>query len=333
MKLTINAMVCQNHRIINNDCHNCSDSCADKAIEVKNGVVSLLKNDCRECGLCRLVCPTKAIEFSNEHRYPIKEIVAKREIYCRSLNENGYVKCLGSLDAVEIILLGIQAQTVITIDADYCSQCNELVMPYFKQELVKANKFLQSIECAPVRVAMKAKNVVGKLERRDVLDLLFTKLQRQISDALPISVDRVSQRRRLAEELARRTELPTMQNNGIFFGIKQNDSCTLCGICAKVCVGGALKKLADRQQKKWRLEFDAAACNGCKSCSKICPQNSLVVGSEYCDTVAMINRQVQTITERPLYLCRECGTEPVMEQTGLCLSCQAKQKNKMQAIY
>lgn len=66
------------------DCYRCLRSCPVKAIEMKSGQASIVKDLCIECGTCIRECPQGAKSYRNDIQL-VKEIIAENDEICVSI--------------------------------------------------------------------------------------------------------------------------------------------------------------------------------------------------------------------------------------------------------
>ena len=76
--------------------------------------------------------------------------------------------------------------------------------------------------------------------------------------------------------------------------------CTLCGLCARVCIPRALR--LSQNGGEMRLRFCPGLCDGCGACEQWCPERAVTIepspASEGADVVLLSS---------PLAICPECG--------------------------
>jgi len=60
--------------------------------------------------------------------------------------------------------------------------------------------------------------------------------------------------------------IPTFINN------LENDNCTVCGRCRKVCPAGVFETITDSEKKKKMIISKPSNCIGCTSCMRVCPK-------------------------------------------------------------
>jgi len=116
--------------------------------------------------------------------------------------------------------------------------------------------------------------------------------------------------------------------------------CTLCGACARVCSKNAL--LTYRDGDEIFLLFDGNNCDGCRDCLDVCPENALklrevekkeeekiepVVKASskiaYCKSCGKILGPEKSI-ERVAARLKEKGLETPLETLYLCPECKAR---------
>ena len=80
--------------------------------------------------------------------------------------------------------------------------------------------------------------------------------------------------------------------------------CTLCGLCAQLCVRKALQLSQDKRETC--LLFDPAVCNGCAACQQWCPEGAATVESS-----PSAEGQRALLVSSPAAVCAGCG-EPYL---------------------
>jgi len=72
-------------------------------------------------------------------------------------------------------------------------------------------------------------------------------------------------------------KIPTFNSEEIQMGIVEfNDTCTGCGICAKICPASALETVGKKTLMKTNAD-----CMFCGDCEAICPKGAVVMKKSY----------------------------------------------------
>lgn len=61
------------------------------------------------------------------------------------------------------------------------------------------------------------------------------------------------------------------------------DKCIGCGICIRVCAGGAITKTSEKtdEGEKITMEFNMGSCTFCQMCVDFCPRHAIELTNEY----------------------------------------------------
>lgn len=109
-----------------------------------------------------------------------------------------------------------------------------------------------------------------------------------------------------AERPSRRAEWPTLQ---------VNDDCTACGACARYCPSGALSTRIGEGAFEHR--FIPGVCIACGLCAQVCHSGALT--RDYAPEAVPFTERV--MAERPIGVCRKCGSPATDALAGLCYWC------------
>jgi formate hydrogenlyase subunit 6/NADH:ubiquinone oxidoreductase subunit I len=113
----------------------------------------------------------------------------------------------------------------------------------------------------------------------------------------------------------------------LFFGARV-DSCSMCGLCAKVCRSGAL--FIQQQGNSMELCHNQSKCVGCHSCTAICPCQKLEIHSPYSKLAQVQSRKAVMIASRETTTCVTCGKHFVRnDDEAECDICQYRHYGRL----
>ncbi|NIN69302.1 MAG: 4Fe-4S dicluster domain-containing protein [Anaerolineae bacterium] len=144
----------------------------------------------------------------------------------------------------------------------------------------------------------------------------------------------------VAEDMAElrswlRASAPSSIGDSDGWTVALGPECTLCGLCARVCLPGALRLTRDRGEMQ--LVFRVEVCDGCAACQQWCPEQAVIV-----ERSARFEGGRVVLVNSPLVICPRCGeptvsavlvdklqermaavNEGVRQRLGLCPTCKA----------
>ena len=320
-------------------CDICATGCPTEAITL-HGTVAVDVERCIRCGSCLHACPVGAFEGVDGIYSVLRcatQIVDKErlEIACAHHPEpergprgvDGVIctqGCLSSLSAsayISLLALGIDR---VDVRLDACENCpiGEL-KPRIIERIERAQSLLdqqgmgERLGTAEVgkarRPVYSAKN--PPVSRRGLLGMGRKSLKAE--DILPRGAPQIEgegsaprDRRRLINALSylRDIDMDAHLPDGTgFTGLAASESCTACGLCARLCPTGALAFDQNEGEQTFAVRFSAAACTDCDLCTRFCEPKALIKNGP--PTYAeILDPEPITLIQGTYKHCKKCHT-------------------------
>ncbi|GBF11263.1 ATP-binding protein [Tepidibacillus sp. HK-1] len=303
--IVIHSDRCTHTRHKASTCNACQTVCPFDAINLKDGLC--IDWSCTGCGLCTSICPTEAIEMkveSNKEYYTtLKAYSETNEIlffHCKQMDgmqqETGkMLSCLGQLDDLGVQLAIANGITEFNFLTEPCSSCQlKQGFQLFKQKLVKWRERWPMIKWHEMDKKTYLSQIIQeqgkKEEQSDDLNLMdrreffkiFGKETKQIIVRSVVKqkeqspwkdgqlVSQKSIRLQVYEHWIKpkqKESIPMMDKS-----LKLNEEqCTYCGICEKVCPTEAIKLTESEKNFTWIQE----QCIDCHLCEDVCYRKAI----------------------------------------------------------
>lgn len=110
-----------------------------------------------------------------------------------------------------------------------------------------------------------------------------------------------------------------------FASVSVTETCTACGVCARVCPTGALQFEKSEEEVTYALKFSPRQCIGCELCTHVCLPAAISVDHEPTFT-QIFGAEAVVLREGELVKCEHCGL--LMAKRGdahLCSLCEYRQ--------
>lgn len=332
-QLNIDPSLCLNRRVRGSRCQICADACPREALAIDQASGAAAKSaDCAGCGACAASCPTGAIKMVGAARYPLKQRQGSVELYCTKIKCDGYAKCLAGIGAHELAYLAFWANTRICLDEALCASCNPRAPLIVRRSAARANRFLERLGQAPIEISRRDNKQTRQLSRRELFGFFWTKTKQTIAEYLPDAGEGADYRALLVGLLRNREIEASGKASPLFYGLRPQGNCTMCGACARACRQNALK--LETKGGLRLLAHDASRCSGCGVCSAVCPEKALAVSDECSDLQEIRAGKLRLIASRRPTLCPDCGKPSfIFGAAAICPDCRRKQLKKPQSIY
>lgn len=307
---------CSNSKQNREICLKCEQVCP-KGIMNRDTKFNVSFDECLDCNLCAVVCPTRAISFSSLNAGKIKEILNSREeivkiaCYESSNNKNLELYCISSLPWETIAHLALSKK--IVFDKSRCLECkSSCLLEIFDKNLQRVKEFLGD-KLFEERIFISQNVFDEQISRRRAfndISKLFVHSDINIKYSNKIS------RKNMFKQLKFYAKNKT-------FGFKtlriNADKCCACKICETVCPFNAIS--IDKNTNTFTLHHSVLRCNECGLCQITClfgaiesfdvvrSKNSL---TSYFDNQVMPNK------------CESCG-EFIPKGRTKCLECESKE--------
>ena len=354
--LTLNTERCLHSQDRFSSCKACFEICPINAI-TPGKPPSLNPEKCGKCMACLTVCPVGAFTAEGAVASLLNAVKhlegSMLELLCErnpraalgvSKASTGIrIKgCLAGLGSGAYFILAAYGQEHILVRTDACSGCEWATLPgQVEAQVRQAKQFLEvwgrseTLACiseldTPVeRPFWEGTN--PPLSRRE----LFWSAVRQGQATLARAVDDFGA---VAECLPGRdrlrllgavVQMPVPQpgytgslKNMDFAWISISETCTACGVCARICPTGALQFGKNTYETAYKLAFVARNCVGCEMCVHVCAPSAMSL--DHNPTFEQIfSQETVVIHEGGLIKCKNCGTLTVAQPgVNLCPLCE-----------
>lgn len=353
--ILLNASRCVRTLAKESSCNKCETICPTNAIVIdSNPLPSINYSNCVDCGACDSICPNEALELDNFKPLDFFFSFMQSEENVISCKKN--VPCIASLN-VEILLSMALLKDEIVFDMGWCNECAiahkckpQIISIYEESTyLLEAFESKNSIKLQNVKYQKEPEN--EKLSRRElfskanlqgIVDISseFKKEVLKSSDELVrhqlsnvdialLKKKRITNRRKLLFSALKKIDNPEVYhileaNELSFISMKllDQESCTACQMCYRVCPSGALS--SDIRNSK--IDFDPLLCIKCHTCHDVCLPNSLTISPSFA-IKDIIEQKVYNLIKFNVRRCNECNM--IFSSNGddlLCYRCKAEEE-------
>jgi ferredoxin len=317
-------------------CNACAEHCPVETIKIAESRVSFTPSECVGCGGCLAVCPTDA--YSLDDFKPINFVFSFLEndiniITCKDKN----LPCIAGLSVEELLSIVLLSEEQVDLDIGPCSDCpiaqtNLAIIEERAQEvnfLLEAMgqdkvigveelnfQFEQETDTISRRKLLSKEGVKTALtikqqfeNRVNASDTVVKEHNVSVADIVKIKEKNIPDRRSLLMMAMKRAKVPdvfhTIDIADISF-ISQKDldqeSCTNCQMCYRICPTGALSSDA----KSSVINFNPLACVQCHSCHDVCEPDSLTLRKSF-NLSNFFEPKIETLIRFDMKRCDECG--------------------------
>lgn len=324
MKIKVNYELCLNKRFINAKCTGCIDICPVKAINKRIEI----DKDCINCGLCLSHCPVEAIAGVSYSENLIQQLIDKDEpirLICQRCQANSVWPCLGFIDTkllLAFVISNKDSNRAVVIYKEECSKCNIEISQYLERTLGEANRLLGPSKqiTSSAKEEFSESIPVGASRRQFITQLWGASIStvKNIAFGNLEEVQPIPRRGLFISYGGVRLFQSTIFDQTTFKSLAIGESCNACGICAKVCIAGAISTVAEGELIE--IRHNPALCNNCRICMSQCPQNAISLVQATSLIEAAVGRGKMPI-------CTDCGK--VYQPLGnmhTCIDCVQKIK-------
>ena len=344
------------------ECNACVVACPVETIKIDAQLPSFIPNDCVGCGGCLAACPSSAYSLDTFH--PINYIFSylessKEEISCRE----DTIPCLAALSVEEVLSMALLSEKNIMFDKSFCHECEiaKTNLSIIEERVEEVNFLLEAMqidktirfENLSTTQEINTKDSLSK--RRDFLAKLSIeealKAKQKFNNSVAALDEELKEHTTTQEDIqniknksvpdSRKLLKMAMKRAGILdtYHVIQTDdisfssqkllneeSCTNCQMCYRICPTGALSSDAYGSF----IAFDSFSCIKCSSCHDVCEPNSLTLKPTF-DLKELFVPQKETLVKFSVKRCDECGM-PFVYRGGemMCTRCRIEEEEAHQ---
>jgi len=352
--LKLNAGLCVRSLSVESQCNKCEVVCPTQAIVVgENPLPAINFSTCVNCGACAGVCPSEALELEEFSATNFFFDFIEDEDNLISCRKN--VPCIAALSVEHIISLAVLKKEMV-FDMGYCDGCEiaSTCKPQIEANYEEATYLLEAMENDAI---IKLEDVKYENEseqptqRRDFLSAFNLKTVAKVKKSFEDEVQKASDE--LTEHTLQKTDIALLKKKTIpnrrklfFTAIKRVDkpsvfhtvdaeevsftsqkimneeSCTACQMCYRVCPTGALTS----DIKNSKIDFDPFLCIKCHICHDVCEPDAITLSNAY-NVKEFFEPEVVNLISFSVKRCDECNMifSSNNPDDTLCKRCQIEE--------
>ena len=316
-------------------CDKCVVACPVETININEGIVSFVPNECVGCGGCDAVCPTAAYDLDDFKA--IDFVFTFLENNLEILSCKSELPCIVALSVEELLSLALLSPNDIIADIGACKDCSigAKNLPLIENRIEEVNFLLEALE-QDKKISLQELNseielTQDALSRRKLLSKeglkkvvsIKEQLDNEVQasddtlkvhsvstkDIIKIKQKSIPDRRGLLLMALKRSKIPEVYHtididNITFISQKELDeeTCTNCQMCYRICPTGALSSDA----KASIINFNPLSCVQCHSCHDVCEPNSLTKRESF-SLASFYEPKIETLVRFNIKRCDECG--------------------------
>jgi len=346
--ISLKASSCVRSLSVESECKKCEVICPTNAIVVGENPLPVINHSmCVTCGACNAVCPNESFRYKDFNTTDFFfDFLEDEESNLISCKKN--IPCIAALSVEHIISLTVFKKEIV-FDMGHCEGCNiaHSCYPQILKNYEEASYLLEAMENKSL---IKLENIcfkpVDKSEDRRAFLSAFKpktlgKIKRNFENEVKKASDELREytlekidimllkkkllpkKRKLFFSAIKRVIKPSqfhvVDATEVSFTsqkIIDEDSCTACQICYRVCPTGALT--SDITNSK--IDFDPFMCIKCNICHDVCEPNAITLSNSY-NVKEFFKPEVQNLIEFNVLRCHECnmifstnGTEQICDR-------------------
>lgn len=353
--IKLNAGSCIRSLSKESECNKCEVICPTNAIFVgDNPLPGINFSSCVGCGACDAVCPNEALSLDDFSPTNFFFDFIEDEDNLISCRKN--VPCISALSVEHLISMSVLKKEIV-FDMGHCNGCDiaHKCKPQIIKNYEEASYLLEAMENDSVikleDVCFEDLTEESKSDRRDFLRSInlntvaktkksFEKEVQKASDELIehtlektdialLKQKRIPEKRKIFFTAIKRVEKPSqfhiVDANEISFTsqkLMDEDSCTACQMCYRVCPTGALTS----DVKNSKIDFDPFLCIKCHICHDVCEPNAITISPSY-NIKEFFEPVVQNIISFKVTRCDECNVIfSTNNNDKMCYRCKAEEE-------
>ena len=347
---------CLNMRDKTTACDQCVQVCPTGAITTAPDVQLNLER-CIACGLCLHHCPTGTFRGDDGAAQLLRcaaQLVDRDvlELACKFhadpatgdpsvaavITTNGCLSTLGVSAFLGLFALGVQ-KVVLRLDA--CANCP---LASLRTEIERAAEIArQTYGASGAALAFQYDSAARRTKSRpvyamnnppvsrrgllrmitlqgeDSTDALIAQFRVDDEDDHPVPVER----RRILAALRHSPQIDNPLPADLFVQLTADDTCTACGLCARICPTQALQFFEG--EDRFALTFTAADCINCGLCTRLCDAKALHAEGAPSRADVIEGRRIPLLSGT-LKRCKKCHA--LYKGTGdFCPPCEFRKKH------
>lgn len=298
-------------------CNNCETVCP-KQIMKTTPYTKINSEECIDCNLCLVGCPTRSISFSKKNALSIWQALNETSddfIYIGCEKSQNYKNlklfCIASLPWEFIVYAALKKPVIFFMDT--CSTCNLTShLDIFKKSLHRAQEFLG--DEYHKRILIEDKVVNSEIKKREIFRL-FKKYTKSLTKDTEFQLLNDVSRKLMFKYLKQHAQ---EQNYG-WRTLDIQADCIGCTICEKMCPNNAIS--ITKTENHIIYEHSPVRCLECKLCQTVCLFGGNF-GFKSCKSDnSLINYTTIKITPKK---CTICGNFIPIEEDTICMECKSK---------
>lgn len=306
------------------NCKDCVKVCSREAITLNSDDISINKEKCTFCGLCRAECPTGVIKYDYN---PYGFIKGKDFFYlCEASVQKGYSSCLGWLDISQILSVFSKEQIKrVVLSPGDCQQCFPEVMGKLEKKVDICRVLLSHFyEDKEIIIEKLSKNSFNRQEILNFFkDKVFYSVKNQFFTPF-LERFNYKNERDLLIALKSLGEIKDewVESYLLPWGELEIDSkkCDFCGTCFKLCPSGSL--FSKEEYDSLSIFQKPSECSKCKLCIEVCDKNAIYFLPKN-NLKQFIEEKEKLLVKRENKKCLCCNSSFVDSfESKICINCR-----------
>lgn len=268
---------CSNRKQRRKICAVCSDVCGRNVMKQEK---QIQWDDCVNCNICTVACPTRAIRSSADNMKKILEMYSAQSdmatIACRHNTDSAILQlyCVASVSWEMLAYLALKKKVVLL--KGNCESCpDRACLDVLDTTLGRAENFLGAT-LFQEKITITQSTPERQLSRRELFSLFAGKMRGAAKTVLPqddsIKPDGILYRRILTNHLAALEKSGEMRVVNWYTPVF-TQSCDGCVVCTRVCPRQAISVEENGGEKSMR--HSVWKCGHCGACEAVCMKGGI----------------------------------------------------------